>query len=74
MAKQKSQRGGSHEDHVRAGRAGGMATASVHQTDNFYSTIGSIGGSVSSGNFKYNRNRAKEAGRRGGLARGKNMR
>lgn len=65
----RSRRGGSHEDHVRAGRAGGEATARQHRNDNFYQRIGSKGGKVSPGNFKNDPQRASEAGQRGGRAR-----
>ena len=49
----------------KAGRKGGIATASSHGED-FYAKIGKKGGKVSGGNFARNPERAKEAGRKGG--------
>jgi uncharacterized protein len=52
-----------------AGHLGGQATARTHNTE-FYEEIGRQGGKVSPGNFKNDPERAREAGRKGGLARG----
>lgn len=59
---------GNSEDHARVGRLGGLATSKIKGAD-FYTTIGKLGGKVSPGNFKHNPERAREAGRIGGLAR-----
>lgn len=55
--------------HARVGRMGGKATAQEYGDSSFYHDIGSIGGKVSSGNFKNNPQRAKEAGKKGGKSR-----
>lgn len=60
---------GDSAGHKRAGQKGGQSTASSHGQD-FYSAIGRKGGSVSGGNFAKNPQRAREAGRKGGKARG----
>lgn len=71
MANNKRGRGwhGDADGHKKAGRKGGLATARTHGQD-FYSSIGRKGGSVSGGNFARNPQRAREAGRKGGKARG----
>ncbi|MDE2026154.1 MAG: general stress protein [Patescibacteria group bacterium] len=71
MANNKKGRGwhGDGDGHKKAGRKGGLATARTHGQD-FYSSIGRKGGSVSGGNFARNPQRAREAGRKGGKARG----
>jgi len=61
---------GDREGHAKAGQAGGRKTAQTHGQA-FYSQIGHRGGKMSSGNFKNNPERAREAGRKGGVARGK---
>lgn len=55
-----------------AGRKGGEATARSHDSD-FYREIGSEGGKASSGSFDNDRERASEAGRKGGQQRGRNQ-
>jgi general stress protein YciG len=52
-----------------AGQKGGEATRDSHDRS-FYEEIGSKGGQVSPGNFKNDPERAAEAGRKGGQARG----
>ena len=59
---------GDRKRHVDAGRKGGMSTAKSYGAE-FYSKIGSKGGKVSGGNFKNNPERARNAGRKGGLTR-----
>ncbi len=61
---------GDAQGHKKAGQKGGQVTASSHGQD-FYSSIGRKGGSVSGGNFAKNKERAREAGRKGGKARAK---
>ena len=56
--------------HAKAGELGGKATARVKGSA-FYEQIGAMGGKVSPGNFKNDPERAREAGRKGGLARRK---
>lgn len=53
--------------HKKAGQKGGLSTARTHDSK-FYSEIGSKGGRASTGNFKNNPERAREAGRKGGKA------
>lgn len=76
-AKKRTDRGkGWHGDtkgHAKAGRKGGQATAKTHGED-FYRKIGAKGGKVSPGNFRFNPKRAREAGRKGGRARGRSAR
>lgn len=71
MAKTTKGRGwhGDAAGHKKAGQKGGQATAGSHGQD-FYSTIGRKGGSISGGNFARNLDRAREAGRKGGKAKG----
>ncbi|MDP3987684.1 MAG: KGG domain-containing protein [Candidatus Levybacteria bacterium] len=64
---------GDTKGHAKAGRKGGQATAKSHGED-FYRKIGAKGGKVSPGNFRFNPNRAREAGRKGGRARGRSAR
>lgn len=77
MALRKKVKGkGWHGDakrHSTAGRKGGLATARTHG-DDFYRKIGRKGGKMSPGNFKNNPIRAREAGRKGGKARGRSQR
>lgn len=61
---------GDSAGHARVGRMGGRATARNHDAI-FYSRIGRLGGKVSPGNFANNPGRAREAGRKGGRARGR---
>lgn len=61
---------GNSEGHAKAGQAGGLKTAST-KGQAFYSQIGKKGGRMSSGNFKNDPERAREAGRKGGSSRGK---
>lgn len=56
---------GDSEGHRRAGRRGGESTAAEYGSE-FYQEIGSLGGRVSPGNFRFNPKRASEAGRKGG--------
>lgn len=63
---------GDSKAHARVGRLGGLATAKNHDPV-FYSRIGRLGGKVSPGNFANDPVRAREAGRRGGKARGRNI-
>lgn len=72
MFKTDSGRGwrGDSNGHALAGRKGGQATAKTHG-ERFYSTIGRKGGRMSPGNFKNDPQRAREAGRRGGQAKGR---
>jgi hypothetical protein len=51
-----------------AGRKGGESTKARHGSK-FFANIGQRGGRVSSGNFRNDPERAKEAGRKGGLSR-----
>jgi uncharacterized protein len=51
-----------------AGRRGGERTKAKHGA-NFFAQIGRQGGRVSSGNFRNDPERAKAAGRKGGMAR-----
>lgn len=62
---------GDSKAHARVGKMGGEATARNHDAI-FYSKIGRQGGKVSPGNFANDPNRAREAGRKGGKARGRN--
>lgn len=62
---------GDADGHQKAGQKGGQATARTHGQD-FYSSIGRKGGSVSGGNFANNPQRARDAGRKGGRARKSN--
>lgn len=64
---------GDAKGHAKAGRKGGQATAKTHGED-FYRKIGAKGGKVSPGNFRFNPKRAREAGRKGGKARGRSTR
>lgn len=48
-----------------AGRKGGEATSESHERE-FYQDIGSKGGQSSGGNFANDREKASEAGRKGG--------
>ncbi len=64
---------GDPQAHARVGRMGGKATAATHD-ETFYSQIGRKGGQVSPGNFANDPARAREAGRKGGKARGRNQR
>lgn len=57
---------GDSKRHAQIGRLGGEATSRQYTNTSFYHDIGRIGGRVSPGNFKYNPQRAKEAGRKGG--------
>jgi general stress protein YciG len=57
-------RGGDHEQHVKAGQAGGTATAQKHPDQ--MSEMGKKGGEQSGGNFKKDPERASEAGKKGG--------
>lgn len=59
---------GDSAGHAEAGRKGGQTTFKEHGEE-FYSRIGEKGGSVSPGNFKYDTERARRAGRKGGKAR-----
>lgn len=59
---------GDPDGHKKAGQKGGQSTARTHGQD-FYSTIGRKGGSVSGGNFAKDPQRARDAGRKGGHAR-----
>jgi general stress protein YciG len=70
MANQKRGRGwhGDSKAHAKVGKLGGMATAR-NQSQTFYSEIGRLGGKKSSGNLKNDPERAREIGRKGGLAR-----
>jgi uncharacterized protein len=70
--KQKKGRGwhGDSKGHALAGKLGGQATAEEYGPQ-FYHEIGRKGGSVSSGNFKNNPQRASQAGRKGGRSRNK---
>jgi general stress protein YciG len=70
QSSQKKGRGwhGDSKAHAKVGRMGGLTTASRFD-ETFYSQIGRLGGRVSSGNFKNNPNRAKIAGRKGGLSK-----
>ncbi len=70
MADSKRGRGffGNPEQHAKAGRKGGEATAKAHGPE-FYSEIGSLGGKKSSGSFTKGSDRAREAGRKGGSSR-----
>lgn len=76
MATNNKQRGrgffGNSEQHAKAGRKGGEATAKAHGPE-FYSEIGSLGGKKSSGSFQKGSARAKEAGRKGGSSRARNQ-
>ncbi len=63
---------GDAKAHARVGKLGGLATARNHDQI-FYSKIGKLGGKVSPGNFANDPMRAREAGRRGGRARGRNV-
>ncbi len=56
---------GNPEQHAKAGRRGGRATAQSHGPE-FYSEIGARGGRKSSGSFQKGSKRAREAGRVGG--------
>ncbi len=58
---------GDTDGHKRAGKKGGLTTASTHNTS-FYSKIGKKGGQTSTGNFKHDPERARIAGQRGGRA------
>lgn len=60
---------GNKKQHQEAGRRGGQATAASHDRT-FYEDIGTKGGEASSGSFEPGSQRAREAGRKGGLARG----
>lgn len=60
---------GDASGHKMAGQKGGHATALSYGQD-FYSTIGRKGGSVSGGNFARNLQRARDAGRKGGKSKG----
>jgi general stress protein YciG len=60
---------GNSDAHAKVGRLGGKATATQYGNTSFFHDIGSIGGRVSSGNFKNNPQRAKEAGKKGGRSR-----
>ena len=51
-----------------AGRKGGERTKAKHGSQ-FFASIGQKGGRVSSGNFRNDPERAKQAGRKGGMAR-----
>lgn len=57
--------------HAKAGQRGGEVTAK--RGSQFFRAIGGKGGRVSPTKFKVGDTRAKEAGRRGGQARSKNM-
>jgi len=63
---------GDQRRHAQAGRKGGQSTAEEYGSE-FYSKIGSKGGKVSGGNFKKNPERARNAGRKGGLARSRRI-
>ncbi|MBW4061524.1 general stress protein [Candidatus Saccharibacteria bacterium] len=56
---------GDPEEHARAGKAGGEATAKNHDKT-FYEEIGREGGNASSGSFEKGDQRAVDAGRKGG--------
>lgn len=56
---------GDSEGHAEAGKKGGETTYSEYGQE-FYSEIGSLGGSVSSGNFANDPQRASKAGKKGG--------
>ena len=58
---------GNPEQHAKAGKMGGEATAKSHDKT-FYETIGTAGGKASSGSFVKGSERAREAGRKGGKA------
>ena len=60
---------GNPEQHAEAGKQGGEATAATHGRE-FYEDIGARGGEASSGSFEKGSERAREAGRKGGRARG----
>lgn len=59
---------GDTDRHKAVGKLGGNAVLTKNGTD-FYSKIGKMGGSASPGNFKNNPDRAREAGKKGRLAR-----
>lgn len=59
---------GDKSGHQRAGKAGGLVTSSK-MTPEFYSRIGKMGGSKSSGKFTTGSQRARIAGQRGGAAK-----
>ena len=61
---------GDSAGHAKAGKLGGQKTAETHEGE-FYSEIGSKQGKDNNpGNFANNRDRAREAGRKGGEAHG----
>ena len=64
---------GDQKAHARVGQLGGQATAKTHD-ETFYSQIGRLGGQVSPGNFANDPERARQAGRKGGKARGQKVR
>lgn len=68
MVKRKSGWYGDPSAHAQAGGRGGKKTSSLYG-EKFYKNIGKKGGKVSPGNFKNDPQRAKLAGRRGGMAR-----
>ncbi len=59
---------GDSQGHSQAGKKGGEVTAERYGQE-FYESIGSKGGTASTGKFKKGDVRAREAGKKGGAAR-----